>query len=53
MQNLADADEIYISDDVFQSEGVQSALDRFAVEASTARLKGIRDDIQVFRIPPS
>jgi len=53
VQNLADADEIYISDDVFQSEGVQSALARFAVEASTARLKGIRDDIQVFRIPPS
>jgi class 3 adenylate cyclase len=51
VQNLADAGEIYISEDIFGAEGVQSALSPFSVDASTARLKGIRDDIQVFRIP--
>jgi class 3 adenylate cyclase len=51
VQHLADADEIYISGDVFEAEGVKSALAPFSVDASTAKLKGIRDDVQVFRIP--
>jgi class 3 adenylate cyclase len=53
VQNLADADEIYISGDVFESEGVRTALASFAVDESTAQLRGIREGVQVFRIPAS
>jgi class 3 adenylate cyclase len=53
VQNLADADEIYVSGDVFESDGVGRALAPYAVEESTAQLRGIREGVQVFRIPAS
>lgn len=48
VQNLADADEIYISDDVYDAEGVQAELAGLAVSEQLATLKGIRNDLRVY-----
>jgi len=50
VQNLAGADEIYVSDAVHDAEGVQPLLAPFALETSLARLKGIEDEMRVWRI---
>jgi class 3 adenylate cyclase len=50
VQHLADADEIYLSDSVHDAEGVQQLLAPFALETSVARLKGVRQDMQVWRV---
>src|SRR5215217_3053149 len=39
VQNLADADEIYISEDVHEAAGVDAALQGFAVEPHIAKLR--------------
>lgn len=50
VQHLADADEIYLSEDIYTSEGVGEQLVPFPVEAKTARLKGINQEIPVFKV---
>ena len=49
-KNLADADEIYLSEDIYTSEGVGEQLVPFPVEAKTARLRGINQEIPVFKV---
>jgi class 3 adenylate cyclase len=48
VQNLADADEIYISDDVYEAEGVQGELAGFALNEQLATLKGVRNGLRVY-----
>jgi class 3 adenylate cyclase len=50
VQNLADADEIYISDEVYGGKGVPDVLAKLAVTEQRASLRGIRDDLRVFRV---
>ena len=52
VQHLADADEIYLSEDVYASEGVSEQLRPFHVEAETARPRGLDQEIPVFRVAP-
>jgi class 3 adenylate cyclase len=52
VQNLADADEIYISDDVYAADGVQGELAGLAVAQQLATLKGIRNDLRVYCVGP-
>jgi class 3 adenylate cyclase len=52
VQNLADSDEIYISQDVREAAGVDDALSGFAVDPHTTKLRGVNHDIRVFRIAP-
>jgi class 3 adenylate cyclase len=53
VQNLADADEIFVSEDVFEADGVRAELASLPVEPQRASLRGIHEDVRVFRIPPS
>jgi class 3 adenylate cyclase len=53
VQNLADADEIYISEDVHEAAGVDAALQGFAVEPHIAKLRGVHQDLRVLRIAPA
>jgi class 3 adenylate cyclase len=50
IQHLADANEIYVSEDIFASEGVGKLLEKSSVEARSARLRGVDQDIAVYRI---
>ncbi|MFQ6616194.1 MAG: DUF5939 domain-containing protein [Fidelibacterota bacterium] len=50
VQQLADADEIYLTDDVFRFPDVREKLQELHIEAHTAKLKGITTDIQVYRL---
>ena len=52
VQNLADADEIFVSEDVYDAAGVKDELASFAVEARNAQLRGVQQDMPVFRIAP-
>jgi class 3 adenylate cyclase len=50
VQNLADADEIFISEDVFDAAGVREELASFEVEPRTAQLRGVQQELPVFRV---
>ena len=50
VQNLADADEIYVSDEVYDAEGVRAELAGLSVNEQLASLKGIRNDLRVYCI---
>jgi class 3 adenylate cyclase len=50
VQHLADADEIWLSDAVHQSAGVAPALASLSVDSTVAKLRGIQQDMRVFRI---
>jgi class 3 adenylate cyclase len=50
VENLADADEIYLSEAVYDCEGVKPELASFGVESKVARLKGVQQDLRVFCI---
>ncbi|MFL4245769.1 adenylate/guanylate cyclase domain-containing protein, partial [Escherichia coli] len=52
VQNLADSDEIYISQDVHEAAGVGDALTNFTVDPHTTKLRGVNQDVHVFRIAP-
>ena len=51
VQQLADAEEIFVSEDVYSAEGVQALLVSREVASDVFRLKGVRQDLRVFRIP--
>ena len=56
VQGLADADEIYVTEDVFRAPGVEPLMKEFHVSRREARLKGIERAVGVYRIgtaPPS
>jgi class 3 adenylate cyclase len=50
VQDLADADEIFVSQDVYEAIGVRDGLAAFAVEPRTAHLRGVQHDLPVFRV---
>jgi class 3 adenylate cyclase len=51
VQGLADADEIYVTDDVFQSDGVAALLS--SVESRDAQLRGIHREVRVHKARPA
>lgn len=50
VQGLADADEIYLTDEVFKSSEARAFLGAFKVEPETARLKGVQEEWKVYRV---
>jgi class 3 adenylate cyclase len=52
VQSLADADEIFVSENVFEADGVDRELAHLSTERQVARLRGIHEDMPVFRIQP-
>jgi class 3 adenylate cyclase len=48
VQGLADADEIFVTDDVFRADGVGGML--AGASAETVRLRGLQSEIRVHRI---
>ena len=50
VQNLADAGEIFVSEDVYNAAGVRDGLAAFAVEPRTAQLRGVQQELPVFRV---
>jgi class 3 adenylate cyclase len=52
VQALADAGEIYLTREVHDAPGVAALLASFPVEARTARLKGVGQEMPVFQVQP-
>jgi len=50
IQNLADANEIYLSEDVYSAPDVQPLLEQVGAEPSLVKLRGVNDGVRVFRI---
>jgi len=50
VQGLADADEIFITDEVYREPGVSEVLREFEVTPREATLKGIQRPIRVYRV---
>jgi class 3 adenylate cyclase len=50
VQRLADADEIYVSENAYDVAGVAAVLEPFRVESKIAKLKGVQWDLRVFCI---
>jgi class 3 adenylate cyclase len=50
VQNLAAADEIYLTTDVYNFEGVAGFLSGESVEQSLARVKGVQEELSVYKV---
>ena len=50
VQNLADADEIMLSRDVYETAAVKELLRPFRVDPQNARLRGVNEEIPVYRV---
>ena len=50
VQQLADAEEIFVSEDACSAEGVQALLASREVSSSVFKLKGVQQGLRVFRI---
>jgi len=50
VQHLADADEIYVSENAYEDDAVKAALEPFPVDSKIAKLRGVQQDLRVFRI---
>jgi class 3 adenylate cyclase len=50
VQGLADASEVYFTNEVYSYPGVQELLGKFEISTDKARLKGIQDEVQVYKI---
>jgi len=50
VQNLADADEIFVSQDVYEAADVGHRLAGYSVESRTAQLRGVQQELPVFRV---
>jgi class 3 adenylate cyclase len=50
VQGLADADEIYITDNVYTYPGVDELLKDCSIQTEMAKLKGIQDEMKVYKI---
>jgi class 3 adenylate cyclase len=54
VQALADANEIYLTQDIYETPGVAELLESdFSIEPQHAHLRGVRQDMRVFRVTPS
>lgn len=50
VQNLASADEIFITSDVYAYPGVKDVISGERVESSMAKVKGVQDELNVYKI---
>ena len=50
VQDLADADEIYLTREVHDAPGVAALLTSLTVESGAARLKGLGQEMAVLRV---
>jgi class 3 adenylate cyclase len=50
VQSLAEAEEIYVSQEIHDFPGVEELLEPFIVERRMARLKGVHLEVPVFRV---
>jgi class 3 adenylate cyclase len=50
VQGLADADEIYVTEDVYRAPGVAEILDGLHVTPSQASLRGVQRAVSVYRV---
>lgn len=53
VQNLADADEIVLTKDVYEIAAVKRLLEPFKLKTEKARLKGLHEEIPVYRVQRS
>jgi class 3 adenylate cyclase len=56
VQGLADADEIYITDEVYRAPGVKELISEFHVTPHEVSLRGVQRPVSVYRVataPPS
>ena len=52
VQDLAQAEEIYLTSEVIDAPGVREVLAPFAAERRVAQLKGVLHEVSVFRVTP-
>ena len=50
VQGLADANEVYFTNEIHAYPGIKELLGKFEISADKARLKGIQDEMQVYKI---
>ena len=50
VQGLADAEEIYITDCVYETEGIQDEISDYTVIPEKAKLKGIQEEMDVYKV---
>ncbi|MGH7801103.1 MAG: DUF5939 domain-containing protein [Thermodesulfobacteriota bacterium] len=50
VQKLSDADEIHITEEVYTYPGVRELLNEFEINLKKAKLKGIKEEMRVYRI---
>ena len=50
VQGLADAGEIYISEDVYNFPGVRDALEHYSIASEQVGVKGVSEKLQVYKI---
>jgi class 3 adenylate cyclase len=51
VQGLAEADEIYLTADVYEARGVSTALEAFKAVSGVHKLKGVQQDLRLFCVP--
>jgi class 3 adenylate cyclase len=51
IQNLAEPDEIYLSEHIYEADGVRILLDSLKLKSRLAKLKGVQQDLRLFYIP--
>ena len=52
IQSSAQAEEIYLSQEIHDYPGVEELLEPFTVERRMAQLKGVNLEVPVFRVSP-
>ena len=50
VQGLADAEEIYITDSVYEIEEIQDEISNYIVVPEKAKLKGIQEEMDVYKV---
>jgi len=50
VQELADSREVYVSEEIYHAPGVQEFLEKFEIIPGRAHLKGIHNEMQVYKI---
>lgn len=50
VQGLADGNEIYLTQEVYETEGVKSVLEPYEPSVASAQLKGVQQQLPVWRI---
>ena len=50
VQGLADAEEIYITDSIYDVEEVQSEISKYTVLPERTKLKGIEEEVNVYKV---